>query len=380
MAGRAAFFLLVATLALGACALAFDWRVSVPEDIAAQIGWRQHMTDAEILRTDLGWYVNDQKIANRAADAVAREDAADAMLWLDMAREYGVPLAGALEAAAYALQAREESLETQFSDYLAGFATGGGDTIAGLAGAITSDLTVYGDVRDIILEGGKMAAGEEYSSFVLSLSVVGLAATVGTIATGGGGVVVKAGVSLAKFSRRTGHMTFAFAARLTGLAEEAIDMPGLRRVIARLDPLDPAGSWTRLTAHVGAMKGARIFDVLGKMEDIRAAVGTTEALRLMKRIDRIEDVDDIHSLAKVAGKRTRGVMELTGKTSFRAIKYTANIVHILGEYVWPLVLWIGALLAAILIKIAFSAWRLGRWTLRRMRTARQPHLARFSPR
>lgn len=377
MIGRLAFFLLLATLALGVCALAFDWRVTIPEDIADAIGWRKGLSDAEIVDADLAWYMNDDKIAGRVADAVARDDAADTMLYLDIARKAGIPLAGGLEAAAYAVQAREQSFDEQLSDYVSGFVTGQGDSLAGLGGAITSDLTVYGDLRDITLEGGRMLAGEDYSPFILGLSAVGIAATAGTVATGGGGVVVKAGVSFVKFARRAGHMSAGFAARLLRLSEDAIDLPGLKGVLGTLDLADPAGSWTRLSKYLGEVKDARIFKVLGKLEEIRAEVGTTEALRLLKRMDRIEDVDEIHTIAKAAGKRTRGVMELTGKSTFRAIKYTANVVQILFEYVWGLILWIGGLLAAIALRVAISAWRLTRFAIRRL--ARRRSAARLRP-
>ena len=377
MIGRLAFFLLLATLALGVCALAFDWRVTIPEDIADAIGWRKGLSDAEIVDADLAWYMNDDKIAGRVADAVARDDAADTMLYLDIARKAGIPLAGGLEAAAYAVQAREQSFDEQLSDYVSGFVTGQGDSLAGLGGAITSDLTVYGDLRDITLEGGRMLAGEDYSPFILGLSAVGIAATAGTVATGGGGVVVKAGVSFVKFARRAGHMSAGFAARLLRLSEDAIDLSGLKGVLRTLDLADPAGSWTRLSKYLGEVKDARIFKVLGKLEEIRAEVGTTEALRLLKRMDRIEDVDEIHTIAKAAGKRTRGVMELTGKSTFRAIKYTANVVQILFEYVWGLILWIGGLLAAIALRVAISAWRLTRFAIRRL--ARRRSAARLRP-
>ena len=155
MLGRIAFFLLLATLGLGLGALVFDWRVTLPEDVAERIGWRAGMTDEQIVDADTAWHLNDQKAANLVADAVERDDAGDAMLYLDIARKLDIPLAGGLEAAALALQGREDSLETQLGDYVGGFVTGRGDTLAGLGGAITSDLTVYGDVRDIIGEGGQ---------------------------------------------------------------------------------------------------------------------------------------------------------------------------------------------------------------------------------
>lgn len=375
MLGRLAFFLLLATLGLGAAALAFDWRVTLPPALADAIGWRAGMSDEEIVDADTRWYLTDARAARLVSDAVAREDAGDATLYLDIARKLDIPLAGGLEAAALALEAREDSLETQFADYLAGFVTGEGDTLAGLGGAITSDLTVYGDIRDIVVEGGKMIAGEEYSELILGLSAVGLAATVGTVATGGGGIVVKAGLSFVKFAKRTGHLTAAFAARLLHLADEAVDMPAFKRALREINLADPVGSWAALTKYARTVKGARIFDLLGKMEDIRAAVGTTEALRILKRVETVEEIEDLHGLAKVAGKRTRGVMELTGKASLRAIKYTANVLQILVEYVWALVLWIAGLLAAIVLRVTISAWRLGRALWRAVQRRRATRLA-----
>lgn len=367
MLGRIAFFLLLGTIAFGIACLVFDWRVTLPPAVADAIGWRSGMSDEEIVDADVAFYVNDEKIRQRVADAVQRDDGTDAMLWIEMARRLGIPLAGGLEAAAYAIKARDDSIEQQFGDYISGFLRGSADSLAGLAGAMTSDLTVYGDVRDIVVEGGKMIAGEEYSEFILSLSMVGLAATVGTVATGGGGVLVKAGLSLVKFARRAGHMSAAFAARLTRLAGDAVDLPAFKRMLRELDLSDPSGSWKILSDYAGTVKGARIFDVLGKLEDIRATVGTAEALRLLKRMEKIEDVDDIYDLTKAAGKRTRGIIELTGKTSMRAIKYTANVLQILFEYVWALIVWIGTLLAAILVRVVIGAWYFGRWLLRRIR-------------
>jgi hypothetical protein len=362
--GRLAFFLLLATLALGVASLVYGWQVTLSPEQVEAIGWREGMTDEEAVDADLAFYVNDQKMAGLVSDAVAREDAADAMLWLDMARHLNIPLAGGLEAAAMALQAREDSVETQFQDYLSGFIGGRGDTLAGLAGAISSDLTVYGDLRDIVLEGGKMMAGEAYSEFILGLSVVGLAATAGTMATGGGGILVKAGVSFVKFAKRAGHLTAGLTAQLLRLTDEAVDMPGFKAALRRIDLGDPAGSWKALSDYAAGVRGARVFDVLGKMEDIRAVTGTTEALRLLKRMERIEDIDDIHGLSKVAGKRTRGVIELTGKTSLRAVKTTAHVLQIAFEYVWPLVLWVGGLLAAIALRVSINGFRLMRLVMK----------------
>lgn len=364
MFGRIAFFLLAGTLAFCVAAFVFDWRVTLPPALADAIGWRAGMSDEEIVRDDLSWHVNDKRAAVAVEDAVARNDAEDTAVYLAIADDLGVPLAGGLRAAALAVEMHDSSPGEVFSDYVGGFLSGSGDSVAGLAGAISSDLTVYGDLRDIVREGGKMLVGEEYSELLLGLSAVGVAATAATVATGGGGILVKAGISFVKFAARAGHMTKAFTVRLLRLTNDAIDMPAFRRMLKEIDLADPEGAWKAVQLYSRGIKGARIFEVMGKLEDIRATVGTAEALRLMKRMNRIEDVDDIHGLVKASGKRARGIMEMTGKESLRAIKYVANILQILVHYVWALLLWILGLLAAILHRVLVSAWRICRTVMR----------------
>lgn len=370
MLGRLAFFLLLGTLGVCAGALAFGWQIELDPATADRFGWREGMSDEEIVRADLAFHVNDRRATEALQDAVDRKDAEDAAVYLAIADDLGVPLAGALRAAAMGLEAREASAETQLADYASGFLTGEGDTIAGLAGAISGDLTVYGDLRDIVKEGGKMLAGEEYSELLLGLSVVGIAATTATVATGGGGVVARAGISFVKFAGRTGAMTASFAARLLKLTGEAVDMKAFRRMLAGINLTDPVSSWRAVETFAAGVKGARIVKVMGRLEEIRAAVGTAEALRLMKRMNRIEDVDDIHALVKVSGKRARGIMELTGKASLRAIKYVTNVLQIFLHYMLGFLLWIGALVAMIALRVTISAWRLTRAVLRWMRRRR----------
>ncbi len=371
MLGRLAFFLLIGTLAFCACAFVFDWKIELDPKTAEAIGWRDGMSDDAIVRDDLAWYVNDTHAADALENAVARRDAEDAAVYLAIADDLGVPLAGGLRAAAMTLQLRQDSPDQMLGDFAGGFITGQSDTLAGLTGAITSDLTVYGDLRDIVNEGGKMIAGEEYSELLLGLSVVGVGATAAVLATGGGGIVAKAGLSLFKFAYRTGAMTAEFAARLLRLTRETVDMKAFKRMLKEVNLANPVASWRAVSRYAHGIKSARIVEIMGKLEDIRVAVGTPEALRLMKRMKKLEDVDDIHELVRVSGKRARGIMELTGKSSLRAIKYVANILQVFVHYIWGLLTWILGLLAAILFRVTVSAWRIFRsvmrWRSRRRR-------------
>jgi hypothetical protein len=228
-----------------------------------------------------------------------------------------------------------------------GFATGEGDTNAGIAGAVSSDLTVVGDVRDIAAEGGKMVAGQEYNELVLGLSVVGLGVTAATIATGGGGIVVKAGVSLFKAARRTGRLTKEFAETLTRLTSDAVNMPLLRQTLRSTDLTDLAKTQRVFSDYGRNVRAAKLIPVLSRMSEIHKAVGPAETIRLLKYVKTTEHLDDVGAMTKRFGIRSRGIMELTGKTALRSFKTGFKVVDWVWDRIWGLAAWIGGLLAML---------------------------------
>ena len=159
---------------------------------------------------------------NRALDSNAYEDA---LMYAEIAAYASIPLSDATrtrieEAGTLLLRIARDT-----GSFFEGFLTGAGSDTAGFAGAIASDLTVVGDVRDIGREGAKLVSGEEYSELILGLSVVGVAATAATVATGGGALPVKIGVSLMKVAKRTGTLTRAFARELRNIVRAAVNFP-----------------------------------------------------------------------------------------------------------------------------------------------------------
>lgn len=59
-----------------------------------------------------------------------------------------------------------------------GAITGSADTSAGMFGAIASDLSIYGDVRDVLVQGYKYVTGKEADPFVAVLAGVGVLTSV----------------------------------------------------------------------------------------------------------------------------------------------------------------------------------------------------------
>lgn len=248
---------------------------------------------------------------------------------------------------AHALSATVVRNTWQFGE---GFATGEADTNAGLAGAVASDLTVVGDVRDIAAEGTKLLQGEPYNELILGLSVVGIGVTATTIATGGGGVVVKAGVSLLKAARRTGRLTAEFAQTLTRLTSEAVNMPLLRQTLRSTDLTDLKRTQEVFTAYGRNVRASRLIPVLSRLGELNNTVGPAETVRLMRFVKTSENLDDVADMTKRFGIRSRGIIELTGKTALRSFKTSFKLIEWVAEGIYGLIAWLGGLIMMVLMR------------------------------
>ena len=235
-------------------------------------------------------------------------------------------------------------------DFGTGFVTGEGDSTAGLAGAVTSDLTVIGDVRDIATEGGKWLAGKDYNELVIGLSMVGIAATGLTVATGGGGIIAKAGVSILKAAKRAGKLTTEFAEVLLRMTRDAVNMPVLREVLRSSDLTDFARTQRTLTEYARGVRGAKLFPMLSRIGDMNKAVGPAETIRLMKYVKKGEELEDVALMTERYGVKTRGIIELTGKASLRAFKTAFRAVEFVAKYVVWFAVWIVSLFAMALMR------------------------------
>ncbi|MEW5424727.1 hypothetical protein [Amorphus sp. 3PC139-8] len=206
--------------------------------------------------------------------------------------------------------------------FVTAYVTGHGDTAAGLAGAVISDLTVVGDVRDLAIEGGKAMSGQDYSQFLLAIAAVGLAAEGAVIATGGTSLTVKAGLSVLKAAKRTGNLTADFGRVLLRQAKETRFVRSLGRP-ARLS--DDATDTARLArpqvrAARAADTGGELLTTVSTIGRVARTAGPGETVRLMRYVRSADDLEGIAGMSARFGRNTRAVIELTGKTALRAFR------------------------------------------------------------
>ena len=302
------------------------------------------------VQADLSAVASPTLINKKILDALERDDVEDADMYLEVAKfmNYEIPRETMAKMDdAHALSATVVRNSWQFGE---GFVTGQADSNAGLAGAVTSDLTVVGDVRDIAGEGTKMLAGQEYSDLVLGLSVVGIGVTAATVATGGGGIIAKAGISLLKAAKRGGKLTKEFAETMTRLARDAVNMPLLRETLRKTNLTDLKQTERVFTEYGRNVRAAKLLPVLNRLGEINNTVGPAETIRLMKFVKTGENLDDVAGMTKRFGIKSRGIMELTGKASLRAFKTSFKIIEWIAASIYGLVTWILGLIAMIAMR------------------------------
>lgn len=298
---------------------------------------------ADAVRAALREEGTAEALAAAASRAVRQDAYDDVLLYADVARFANLPVDPEIETYLARESGEAAAIARGTGEFVGGFVTGDAASASALAGAVASDLTVIGDVRDIATEGSRWVQNQPYNELVLGLSVVGVALTATTIATGGGALPAKVGVSVLKVSRRAGTLTAEFASMLSRLVREAVDPPGLKATLRGVKLTDPGATRLALEGYARQVRTASLFPLLSRLEEIREAAGAGEAVKLMRHVKTADDLTAIARLSKVLGPKTRGVVELTGKTSLRAFKGGLNMLTLVIENVLAFLSWLGSL-------------------------------------
>jgi hypothetical protein len=222
--------------------------------------------------------------------------------------------------------------------FASGLLSGEPDDAASLAGTVTGDLFVFGDIRDVVRQTAHIARGEEADRVVLALACAGLAITGVTYATLGGAGPARAGVSVIKAAAKTGHIS----ARMSeALARSVRDIADFRALGAKLSTtwMQPATA-IRLTRD--AVKTEKLRDLVRVGENlgaVQAKIGVRGAMDALKLADTPKDVEKLAKLAASKGPSTRAVLKLLGRS---AIVASMGLFQLASWMFWALMLLFGA--------------------------------------
>lgn len=313
------------------------------------------------------------ELAAREVDAALKAGDPDlAKSFLDLASDRRVPVDPALAARVAEALGPAASTKRGLMNFARGFVVGEPDDMVGLAGTTVGDLFVFGDIRDAVREGSRMASGEEADELVLGLACIGLAVTAGTYATVGAGTPARVGLSLVKAARKTGRMSAHLGDWMSRSVREVVDWSALRGAYTKASITDPALAVRAAREAVKVGKSDEIVRVIGDIGRVQARAGTGAALDSMKLARGPADTAKFAKLAEKKGNRTRAILKTLGRGAIALTLSTFNLA-----------LWIFWVLAAVFGFVSSCKTTAERCTLRycrrrreRRRLADVPH---FSP-
>jgi hypothetical protein len=256
----------------------------------------------------------DSEIARREIEeALKAKDADLAQSFLDLARDRKVQVEPSLAARVDEANSAAAAATRAAGSFAHGLITGEPEDLAGLAGTTVGDLFVFGDIRDAIREGTRMANGEPADELILGLAGVGIAITAGTYLSLGSAAPARIGVSVLKAARRTGRLTAQMGQWLGRTLRQVVDIPALRSAVSGASIAQPA---VAVRAVRGAVKVEKSRDLVRFVSDVgrvQSRAGTQAALDGLRIAQGPRDVARVARLADVKGSRTRAILKMFGR-------------------------------------------------------------------
>jgi hypothetical protein len=300
----------------------------------------------------------DPAVAQREIEAALAADDIDlANSFLDLAREENIAVDQDLVARVAAANSAKAVAVRTTKSFAEGLITGEPRDAVGFAGTALGDLFVFGDIRDALREGSRLAAGEKADELILGLAGVGLAVTAGTYASLGVGGPARVGISLLKGARKAGRLGEKLSVSLGRALRRAAELSGLSRMASNASLLHPVAA---VRAARDAVKLDRAGGVLRLFEDterVQAKAGTRAAMDGLKVAEQPQDMARLARLAEKKGSKTRAILKLGG----RAALAVTMALFTLANWSFSALMMLIGFLAAVKNLTERLTWRWIRW-------------------
>lgn len=297
----------------------------VPHGIKAEAVLANQDDPAQLADMALDGAFDASVTAREIEAALAAKDADLAKSFLDLARDRGVVVAPALAEKVTAAVAEAASASHAADSFTRGLITGEPDDVVGLAGTALGDLFVFGDVRDAVREGSRLASGEEADQLVLGLACVGIAVTAGTYATFGATAPVRVGLSVVKAARKTGRLGARMAEWIGRSLREVIDWDTLKRAISGASLSEPLLAVRAAREAVKVEKAGGLMHLVRDVGRVQTKAGTQAALDGLKVAENPAEMARVAQLAEKKGSKTRAILKLVGGTAIALTMGTFNL-------------------------------------------------------
>ncbi|MBN8982482.1 MAG: hypothetical protein J0I29_14580 [Rhizobiales bacterium] len=257
---------------------------------------------------------NDPDTIERNVDEALKADDADlAKSFTDLAADKDVPVAADVATKVDAAVTQENSTATTAKRFAKGLITGEADDVASLSGTVAGDLFVFGDIRDVIREGKRLAMGYDADKLVLGLATAGIAVTAATYVSAGGAVPVRAGLTMVKDARKVGRLGAGLTEWAGRSARGVVDGPLLQKAVADASLARPGQTVSAMKAAFKAEKAGALVRLAKDTGRVAEKAGTKGALDVLRIADGPADVARAATLAEKKGSQTRAIVKVLGR-------------------------------------------------------------------
>ena len=263
-------------------------------------------------------------LAREINAALAANDVDLATSFLELARDRDLPVDPALAEKVELANGTAATAARSFASFTRGLITGEPEDISGLVGTAAGDLFVFGDIRDAVREGTRLAAGQEADELILGLACVGLAVTAGTYATVGAAAPARVGITVIKAARKTGRIGSQMAGWINRSVRE-VDWSALARAVRGASIAQPAAAVRAAREAVKVEKAQGLIRLAGDVGRVQARAGTQAALDGLKVAQGPRDMSKIARLAEAKGGKTRAILKLAGRGAIALTIGTFNL-------------------------------------------------------
>jgi hypothetical protein len=305
--------LAIAALAIAPRAYEAQWLIAAQDDPAALADHAvAHSLTAAVAEREIN-------------AALAANDADLARSFLDLARDHKVPVDAALSEKVAQASADAAGAARSLDSFARGLVTGEPEDLSGLAGTAVGDLFVFGDIRDAVREGTRLATGQQADELILGLACVGLAVTAGTYVTVGLAAPARVGLTVVKAAGKTGRIGGRMTAWIGRSLREIIDWSALSRAVRGASVAEPAVAVRAARAAVKVEKAQELVRFVGDVGRVQARAGTQAALDGLKLAQGPRDMSRIARLAATKGGKIRAIIKLAGRGAILLTLGTFNL-------------------------------------------------------
>lgn len=252
----------------------------------------------------------------------------DATMYVNIAKKHNYPLNYPYYQAQIAqLNTPSSRLKRNTIQFTQGFIKGKSTSSAGIAGAITADLTVVGDVRDLSEQYIRSQNNQPVNELVVSLAGAGIGLTVLTYGTAGATSVVKAGTSTIKLAAKTRRLTQRFSREILQQSQRVFNWRLFKQSLNNGNSFDHIRRAAKAAFNPKALKPLK--QSAQQLYKINQSTRIADTLHLLRYVENGDDLRRLERFTHQHGRLSKGYLTLLGKgilRGTRVIKKTAGFI------------------------------------------------------